>query len=189
MVRFPKIEEAIRSADTVQLRCLDAGPYDSKILQFGERGSYIGSELRNEIITGLCDSIRCQPLGFDYIVSPEPGGNQWGLLAADRLDKPLNILRTTMSHLEGEYYLPRSNGFLEKLYFNNFEEGNKFVVVDTIANTGETLETIFMAAQRLQVECVGVHLIYAKTEEYKKLQERFGVPINALVYQSELENS
>ena len=134
-----------------------------------------------EISNGLYKSIKKNFSDFGYIVSPEPGGHTWGFLVALQLRKPINVLRYQPSYKTEEKEVPRKTGYYQhNLYFNGFKKGDKVLIVNDVVSTGGTLETIINALEKIGVKPVGVQVIYAKSDAYKKIEEKYSIPIKFL---------
>jgi adenine phosphoribosyltransferase len=77
--------------------------------------------------------------------------------------------------------ISRKTGYYQNnLYFNHFKKGDKIIIVDDVVSTGGTLKTILTALKNLGVTVVGVQVIFAKSEDYKKIEQEFKVPIKFL---------
>ena len=64
----------------------------------------------------------------------------------------------------------------------DFADADKVLVVDDIVSGGSTLDKIFeVLSNELNVEVVGAQVILAKSDSYKKLEEKWGIPIKFLV--------
>jgi adenine phosphoribosyltransferase len=178
---FPEIKKAIEQAHIIELPQSGSRTYKFKTFAFGERGTKINAELLKEITAGLTDSINNNFPRFDYIVSPEPGGHTWGCLVALELKKDINILRMQPSYEKGEAEIPRKTGYYQNnLYFNHFKKGDNILLVDDVVSTGGTLKTILTALKSLGVNVIGVQVILAKSEDYKKIEKEFNVIIKFL---------
>lgn len=179
---FPELEKSIKTARIIELPQPGSKKYKFKTLPFGERGTKIESKLLKEITKGLVDSINKHFPDFDYIVSPEPGGHTWGITAALKLSKSINILRAQPSYEEGEIEVRRKTGYYQQdLYFNHFQKGNKILIIDDVISTGGTIETILETLTSLEVKTVGVQAIYAKSKRYKRLEDKYSIPIKFLI--------
>jgi adenine phosphoribosyltransferase len=184
--KFLHLRKAVEDTQVVELTQQGFEVYKFKIFAFGERGTWINPELLKEITEGLHDSIIESFPDFDYIVAPEPGGNAWGSLIALKTGKPLNILRAYSSGEEEEEKVIRKTGYCsETLYFNHFKKGDKVLVIDDVTSTGGTLDAILSKFQELGVITVGAQVIYAKSDGYKIIEQKFSVRIKPLLSHSE----
>ena len=179
---FPLLREAILESSSFVINEPNKAPYDFVVLPIGERGSLLTPELLREVGRGLAETINTNFENFDYIVSPAPGGNMWGVQVALRLWKNLNILREETSHAPGEFAFERSTGYyVRQLYFNNFSKGDRVVLVDDVLSTTSTIDSILGAFKTVGVIPVGVAAIYAKSQKYKKMEEKYDVDIISLL--------
>ena len=179
---FPELEKAIKTARTIELPQPGSKKYKFKTLPFGERGTKIEAKLLKEITNGMVDSINKHFPDFDYIVSHEPGGHTWGIMAALKLNKSINILRAAPSYEMEELEVRRKTGYYQQdLYFNHFQKGEKVLIIDDVISTGGTVETILETLSSLEVKTIGVQAIYAKSKSYKKLEEKYSIPIKLLI--------
>ena len=182
MQKFAHIEEAVQNAKSIELTHSGTEVYKFKVLPFGERGTYLKHALIAEISEGLCSAIKKIFPDFDYIVSPEPGGHVWGVLVALQLQKSLNILRSSPTYEAKERAVNRKTGYYQhNLYFNHFKRGDRVLIVDDVVSTGGTLDTILATLIDLGVTPVGVQVVYAKSEEYKKIEAKYAISINGLL--------
>lgn len=179
---FPLIKKAVQEAHSIELTYSGSRIYTFNVVPFGERGTYLNTELVSEILDGFAASLASYP-SFDYLVAPEPGGHIWGLALAQRVQKPLNILRAAPSYLPGEREVRRKTGYYQhNLYFNHIRAGDKVVIIDDVISTGSTLDTIISTMKDAGALVLGAELIYAKTTDYLLLSTKYDVPIHALVY-------
>ena len=178
---FPELRKAIESANVIELPQSGSRTYKFKTFAFGERGTKIDKKLLDEITKGLIDSINSEFKNFDYIVSPEPGGHTWGMLVASKLNKSINILRKEPLYEKGELEVPRRTGYYQhNLYFNHFKRGDKVLIVDDVVSTGGTLKIIIKTLEKLGVKPIGVQVIFAKSDYYKKIEKEFNISIRFL---------
>src|SRR3989344_10593 len=169
-VKFPHLKYAIREAKTIELPQLGRKKYLFKTFSFGERGARLSAELLREITQGLLSSIKKNFPKFDYIASPEPGGHTWGSIVAYSLGKAINTVRSNPSYSRGEIEIRRETAYYHhNLYFSHFKKGDKVLIVDDIVSSGGTLETLLSTLKKLGVVVIGVQVIYAKTDVWKKL--------------------
>jgi adenine phosphoribosyltransferase len=97
------------------------------------------------------------------------------------MKKSINILRYSPSNVPDEKQVPRKTGYYQhNLYFSNFKEGDKVIIVDDIISIGGTLITIIDTLLKLNVKIIGIQAIYAKTQNYKRIEERYKIPIKVL---------
>ncbi|KQO12428.1 phosphoribosyltransferase [Paenibacillus sp. Leaf72] len=177
-----RLSDSIANARTVKIQKPNDTFYDFKLYPFGERGTYIAPELINEITDNLAVSIEDHFHNYDYIVSPEPGGHTWGMLAAYKLLKPINILRLSTDlykdiHLEAK----RETAYNEnRICFDGFQKGDRVLLVDDVISSGATIRSIAVQMEEMGVKLVGVQAIIAKGEHYRKLEEDLNVPVRIL---------
>lgn len=180
-MKFPELRKAIKLAKTIKIPLPKSGFYKFKVFSFGERGTKISAELLKEITEGMCKLAKQFPR-FDYIVSPEPGGHIWGSLVALCLRKPIHILRERSSQEKTEIEVKRKTLYYKwSLYFSNFRKGDKVLIVDDIVSTGGALETIIETLNSFSVIIVGVLAIYPKSKRYKRLEQKYSLPIRFLI--------
>ena len=179
--KFPHLRAAIERAKVIELPQPGSKTYKFRTFAFGERGTMVDHNLVEEVSDGLCASIRENFEDFDYIVAPEPGGHTWGILVASKLGKSINILRSQPSYEESETEVQRKTGYYQQnLYFNHFQSGDKVLVIDDVVSTGGTLDTILETFGSIGVIPIGVQVIYAKSDDYKKLEQKHSIPIRFL---------
>ncbi|THF73770.1 phosphoribosyltransferase [Cohnella fermenti] len=181
---YAQLDKSIRDARSVRIKKTPSTFYDFKLYPFGERGTYIAPELMAEIADSLAETIRQRFESYDYIVSPEPGGHTWGMLAAYKLGKPMNILRlSTELYEEYEVRMKRETAYNENyLYFEGFRKGDRVLLVDDVISSGATLRGIAAQLAELDVTLVGIQAIIAKGEHYRKLASDLGVPVHCLSF-------
>lgn len=177
-----KLSLSIQSAKTVKILKNSSTTYDFKLYPFGERGTYIEPALTEEITEQLVQSITDHFPAFDYIVSPEPGGHTWGMLAAYRLRKPINILRLSTDLYEDfQICVKRETAYNENyICYDGFKEGDRVLLVDDVISSGATIRSIAEQLGRMGVQLAGVQAILAKGEHYLKLGRDLDVPIRFL---------
>src|SRR4030043_569303 len=179
---FPELTKAIQSAKTIDLPQPGSKTYKFKTLPFGERGTKLNSALLKEVTEGIANSILKNFTKFDYIVSPEPGGHIWGGITALKLSKTINILRSQPSYESAELEVRRKKGYYQQnLYFNHFQRNDHVLVIDEVISTGGTIETILDTLVSIDVKPIGVQLIYAKGDNYKRLAKKYSLPIKFLI--------
>ncbi|MBB6635993.1 phosphoribosyltransferase [Cohnella thailandensis] len=181
---YAQLDRSIRDARSVRIMKTPTTAYDFKLYPFGERGTYIAPELMAEIADSLAESARQHFGEYDYIVSPEPGGHTWGILAAYKLGKPMNILRlSTELYEEYEVRIKRETAYNENyLYFDGFKKGDRILLVDDVISSGATIRCIAAQFLEMGVEMAGIQAIIAKGEHYRKLETDLGVPVRCLTY-------
>ncbi|WP_150269402.1 phosphoribosyltransferase [Paenibacillus tepidiphilus] len=174
-----KLSQSISSAKSVRIHKDKDTVYDFKLYPFGERGTYIEPELISEITERLAADIEDRFPAFDYIVSPEPGGHTWGMLAAYRLGKPMNILRLSTELYDNyEVCIKRETAYNENyIYFDGFKAGDRVLLLDDVISSGATIRCIARQFADMGVELVGVQAILAKGEHYRKLEADLQVPV------------
>ncbi|AJY73427.1 phosphoribosyltransferase [Paenibacillus beijingensis] len=179
---YAKLNEVIRSAKTVQIMKDNGTVYHFKLYPFGERGTYIAPELMTEITESLTQSIEEHFPEFDYIASPEPGGHTWGMLAAYKLQRPINILRlSTELYEDFQLCVKRETAYNENyICFDGFKKNDRVLIVDDVVSSGATIRSIAVQMKEMGIELVGVQAILAKGEHYRQLEEDFGIPVRVL---------
>ncbi|WP_379159744.1 phosphoribosyltransferase [Paenibacillus sp. sgz5001063] len=179
---YAKLSESISKAKNVRIYKNKETAYDFKLYPFGERGTYIDPELISEITDSLTESITVEFPAFDYIVSPEPGGHTWGMLAAYKLMKPMNILRLSTELYDNyEVSIRRETAYNENyIYFDGFTAGDRVLLLDDVISSGATIRCIAQQMDHMGIQLVGVQAILAKGEFYKQLETDIGVPVRFL---------
>ncbi|ASA23787.1 phosphoribosyltransferase [Paenibacillus donghaensis] len=177
-----RLSESISKAKNVRIYKNKETAYDFKLYPFGERGTYIHPELISEITASLAEQITAGFPAFDYIVSPEPGGHTWGMLAAYKLMKPLNILRLSTELYDNyEVCIKRETAYNENyIYFDGFRSGDRVLLLDDVISSGATIRCIAKQMAEMGVQLVGVQAILAKGQHYITLAEDIGVPVRFL---------
>ncbi|WP_151736529.1 phosphoribosyltransferase ['Paenibacillus yunnanensis' Narsing Rao et al. 2020] len=177
-----KLSQSISSAKSVRIHKDQDTVYDFKLYPFGERGTYIEPGLIREITDNLAEDVTEHFPAFDYIVSPEPGGHTWGMLAAYKLGKPMNILRLSTELYDNyEVCVKRETAYNENyIYFDGFKPGDRVLLLDDVISSGATIRCIARQFAVMGVELVGVQAILAKGEHYKKLEADLQVPVRFL---------
>ncbi|RUS43810.1 phosphoribosyltransferase [Cohnella sp. AR92] len=181
---YAQLDLSIRNARSVRILKTPSTAYDFKLYPFGERGTYIAPELMAEIADSLAESIQLHFPDYDYIVSPEPGGHTWGMLAAYKLGKPMNILRlSTELYEEYEVRMKRETAYNENyLYFDGFKRSDRVLLLDDVISSGATIRGIAAQFAEMGVELIGIQAIIAKGEHYRKLESDLGIPVRCLTY-------
>ncbi|UQZ33112.1 hypothetical protein C2I18_05795 [Paenibacillus sp. PK3_47] len=179
---YARLTESISSARNVRIYKSKETAYDFKLYPFGERGTYIDPELITEITDSLASSITAEFPDFDYIVSPEPGGHTWGMLAAYKLMKPINILRLSTELYENyEICIRRETAYNENyIYFDGFTPGDRVLLLDDVISSGATIRCIADQFAKMGIRLIGVQGILAKGEHYKALEADYGIPVRVL---------
>jgi adenine phosphoribosyltransferase len=188
MTKFLQITQAVREAETqpISLASPSGGTYQFFPYAFGERGTNLSYELSQEIIDGLCSNIQRYSSQFDYIIAPEPGGHIWGLPVALQLQRPLNVLRLQRPD-SGGLMVSRSAGYREDVFhLRNINKGDRIILIDDIISTGGTLDALLGVFNKFKISTTGVHVIYAKSDDYKKISEKHETPIHPLVLHSDV---
>ncbi len=177
-----RLSHSIHAAKTVQIHKDSVTVYPFKLYAFGERGTYLEPELMLELTDYLAAGIEADFPAFDYIVSPEPGGHTWGMLAACKLHKPVNILRlSTELYEDFQICIRRETAYNENfICFDGFKEGDRVLLVDDVISSGATIRCIAAQLKLMGVTLVGVQAILAKGAHYLKLEQDLGVPVHCL---------
>ncbi len=154
------------------------GKYLFHKYSFGEEGTYLKSEVINEIKEGLVSL--ASEFNFDCIVSTEPGSHIWGLLVACYLKKPLNIIRSKNPKLTHESIKIQRTGYCVRgLNFCNFKKGDSVIIIEDVIATGATTDIIIKTLKSKGVKVRGVISILRKNLD--KLNKKYKIPIKALV--------
>lgn len=179
---YARLQESIRAAKSVKLLKNENTAYTFKLYPFGERGTFIEPELLSEITDSLSASLLEHYGPYDYLVSPEPGGHTWGMLAAYKVKKPMNILRLSSERYEEfQISIKRETAYNENyIYFDGFTPGDRVLILDDVISSGATIRAIADQLQVMGVELVGIQVILVKGEHYKQLEADYGVPIHYL---------
>ncbi|BAZ23708.1 adenine phosphoribosyltransferase [Kalymmatonema gypsitolerans NIES-4073] len=170
------LRESIQNAPLV-----DCGKYKFAKYSFGEEGTYIVPELMREIKQGLLHLYKDLEVEADYIVSTEPGAHLWGLLLAEKLGKPLNIIRTQNPRIpqNEKLYEQRTGYCVRNLQFENFAKGDRVVIVEDVISTGATIRVIVNTLESLSVEVLGVISIFRKGTD--TLDTEYNVPNKSIL--------
>lgn len=173
---------AIETEEMVTIQKNTGENYKFKLYAFGERGTFIQPELITEITEDLAQSITANFPDFDYIVSPEPGGHTWGMLAAYALHKPINILRlSTPDNQDVTNSIKRETAYNENyINFNGFKRGDKVLLMDDVISSGGTIYAIVGQLRALGVEVVGTQVILVKGEYYEEIEKNLAIPVRYL---------
>lgn len=176
------LNRSIKSARTVKIAKNSTITYEFKLYPFGERGTFIEPALTEEITEHLAAGISGQFPEFDYIVSPEPGGHTWGMLAAYRLRKPINILRLSTDLYEDfQICVRRETAYNENyICFDGFRQGDRVLLVDDVISSGATIRSIVEQMRRMDITPVGVQAILAKGAHYLQLEQDMNIPVRVL---------
>jgi len=177
-----ELNSSINGARTVKIVKDSKTTYDFKLYPFGERGTFIEPKLTEEITEHLTGSIAEHFPAFDYIVSPEPGGHTWGMLAAYRLRKPINILRLSTDLYEDfQICVRRETAYNENyICFDGFNEGDRVLLLDDVISSGATIRSIAAQLKQMGIQLVGIQAILAKGEHYLQLEQDLNVPVYCL---------
>ena len=176
------LRAALETEQMVTIKKNAGEDYNFKLYAFGERGTFISSELMTEITEDLAQSVTEHFPSFDYIVSPEPGGHTWGMLAGYKLNKPINILRlSTEDNQDAADSIKRETAYNENyIKFTGFTPGDKVLLVDDVISSGGTIYAIVQQLRTLGVEVIGIQVILVKGANYKKMKSDLAVPIRYL---------
>lgn len=179
---YLRLDDSIRGARNVKIRKAPGETYDFKLYPFGERGTYIEPALIGEITDSLAGAISSHFPSYDYLVSPEPGGHTWGMLASYRLGKPVNILRlSTELYEEYTVRVRRETAYNENyIYFEGFKPGDRVLLLDDVISSGATIRSIADQMRLMDVKLIGVQAILAKGGRYRALETDYGIPVRAL---------
>jgi len=179
-MKYKMLIQDIKNAKPIQVS-LKNKKYIFHTFSFGERGAFINPGLLKEIKKGLLEKAKEFP-AFDYIVSPEPGGHFWGILIADKIGLPLNVIREKPNNANKEIIIKQMTGYYHRdMHFNNFKKGDRVLIIDDVISTGGTARAIIKTLKKLGVKIVGIVSIVTKRDNYKKITEEEGVPVKFLV--------
>lgn len=176
LLETTQLQKSIQEAPII-----NCGEYKFAKYNFGEEGSYLTPGLISEIKQGLVHLYNDLDVDADYIVSTEPGAHLWGLLVAEKLDKPLNIIRTRNLRIpQNEKLYEQRTGYVARnLCFDNFNPGDKIVILEDIISTGATIKLIIDTLQKLSVEVLGVIGILRKGIDH--LDSEAHIPIKSIL--------
>lgn len=153
--------------------------YKFHLFSFGERGTNLDYKTIKEIATAIIRSIKKLKINYS-IVSPEPGGNPWGLLASFLLRKNLKIIRT--SYIPGSKKVKIENNYSSHyLYFHNINFGETVIVIDDVISSGNTMRAILKGLKNLNCKIPFIQVIAVKGENYKSLIHEFNIPIKYII--------
>lgn len=177
-MEFKHLIKDISSAPKIKL---DSG-YVFNAFSVGERGKNLTPELIDEVLKGLVHNIRQSKVIFDYIVTLDPGGNQWALLVANELKKPLNIIRSSPSGHKDEFKIRQDSKIHQReLYFSGFKKGDRVIIVDDIISSGDTLTITIGALKEIGVNVNSIFVIMTKGDNYIDVQQAAEVPVHTLI--------
>lgn len=173
--RFPYLTRAIKAAPVVELPRVDGkGTYKFRAYPFGEMGGKISYQLIREISKGLAEYAAKYFPDFDLLVGVDNEGTNCATMLAYSLNKPVTSFWST------SYYNP---DFIDAL-INSFPGMYGFVEVSSPiekVSEGGTLDAIFnVLINELDVTVVGAQVILAKSDGYKRVEDKWGVPIRFL---------
>ena len=176
------LRTAIETEEMVTIKKHTGGIYKFKLYAFGERGTLIQPELITEITDDLAQSVKTHFTDFDYIVSPEPGGHTWGMLAAYALHKPINILRmSTPDNQDATDSIKRETAYNENyINFSGFKRGDRVLLMDDVISSGGTIYAIVGQLKALGVEVIGAQVILVKGEYYEEIEKNLEMPVRYL---------
>lgn len=147
---------------------------------FGEAGSTVEPTLVKEIVNGLIKRINELNQSFDYIVCLG-ASDKWASHIGTKMNKCFRRIIERESHLPGEKHLCLDTILYAKdLYFRDFKEGDKVILIDDVISTGETSEEIIKTLNEIGVKVLGAFFIVAKGNGHIQLEKKFGVPFRYL---------
>ena len=170
----------VRSSPTVRVPTA-GGSYDLRPYPFGEFGNQLPGGLVAEIVDGLSEGVEALG-GADLVVSPEPGGNQWGLAVGYRMGLDVVILRQRPAAGQDWSRVPRRTAFYEgNLYVPPLPADARVVVIDDVVSSGGTLDAILGHLAEEGTALAGVQTIVGRGLGFRRVAERHGVPVHCLV--------
>lgn len=173
-----KIESPM--CDIINLQATGKDTYAFHLFAFGERGTFLKTKTIQEIATKMVEGIQKHCKDFDYIICPEPGGNQWGVVCGFLLKKDVNIIRRYASYPTSLKIRRITRYNEEDLYISAAKRGDRIVVVDDVISGGGTLRSILDGLRSLGCSTSMVQVIAVKGETYQDLQKEYEIPISYL---------
>jgi len=199
--RFPYLTRAIKEAPVIEIPRVDGkGTYKFRVYSFGEAGAMISHELIREISRGLAKSVSKYFPGFDLAVGIDIEGINWAHMATYDLYELYGLNKSYTGFWSTRGYNPDfiralkksgKYGFVEvsspfekeTLSYNRdaFKPNEKVLVFDDIVSEGRTLDAVFnVLINELCCRVVGAQVILAKSDGYKRVEDRWGVQIRFL---------
>lgn len=188
---FPLLEQAIEKTKTITVKGIDGQRYYFHLFPFGERGSILKSELREEIILGLRNLVEEIGEDFDYVLGIKEGGFSWADHVARELNKPSVAIyeketerggKEREKRLKGERTFHLKTILYEKdLYFRGLKAGDKVVIIDDVISSGQTMAKTIEELKKIGVEVIAALCIVAKGDGYKKIESQ-GVRVRWLQF-------
>lgn len=177
--RYPYLAKDVANAPVIKLA---GGKYRFHIFSIGERGTKLEPELISEVVDGLLEKVKPYIKDLDYIVTIEPGGNQWAVAVAHELKIPLIVFRERSSGLGDETKVYQNTLLYRRnLYLRGVRSGDKVVVLDDVVSTGGTIRMIISALKKQGAEIKGVFCIITKGEAYKSIEKKEKVSVEWLI--------
>ena len=113
-------------------------------------------DARENILNGFLQIIKNEKLEFDYVAGVATGAIAWGMLVADRLQKPYAYIRPE----------PRQHGTGQQVE-GLVENGKKVLIIEDLFSTaGSSVKAIEAIRQERQAEVVGI--IAISTYQFEK---------------------
>ena len=117
-------------------------------------------DARENILNGFLQIIKNEKLEFDYVAGVATGAIAWGMLVADRLQKPYAYIRPE----------PRQHGTGQQVE-GLVENGKKVLIIEDLFSTaGSSVKAIEAIRQERQAEVVGI--IAISTYQFEKARQR-----------------
>ncbi len=117
----------------------------------------------------------------DVLLAPEAMGIPLAAAVALETDKPYLVVRKRQYDMPGERIAYCETGYGSScLYVNGLEPGERVAIVDDVLSTGGTLDALLTTLADMAVELTGVCMFVDKGDAQKRLQQRHGIPIEAM---------
>lgn len=175
---FTYLTAAVATADKVPADF--ARPYELKRYAFGEFSTEMTGQLLREVADGLTAAIR-PFLPVDRIVSPEPGGNGWGMIVACVLNVPLVVLRQHQIFTTQERGLSRRTAYSDgRLFADPLPAGSEVIVLDDVVSSGGTLDAILEHVRACEATTKLVQTILTRGQAYREVARKHNVHIRGL---------
>lgn len=185
--KYPKIVDAIKNAPKVNVDKEDGSKYNFDLLPFGERGTYLSYEMVSEIIVGLQTEVERNFREFDYLLTTDPGSHVWAISLAEKLNKDVSIIRELSNQQPDEVEIMKQRAYLPvPIYLNHVKKGDRILIVEDVISSGGTLVSIVDKLLELDVQVAGVIAIYAKTDNYLEIADKYKLNILPLVTNGEI---
>jgi adenine phosphoribosyltransferase len=99
-----------------------------------------------------------------------------------RAKKPYVFIRKRKYGLPGEVSVKQTTGYAKAdMFINNIHRGDRVVFVDDVISTGGTLLAIAEALQTMGAEIVDILIVFEKTRDKARMEQKLGVRIKTLL--------